>query len=394
MAVPRVKLKEVCSQDRQTVKAGEHNDLKYIGLETIEANSGLFIGGELSKTPEIPKANSFRFGRQHVLYGKLRPYLNKVALPDFEGKCSTEIIPLLPKAVINRAYLAYFLRSSQIVSQITAKTAGSRMPRADMDFVLNLELPLPPIDEQHRIVDILSRAEGIVRLRREAQKKAEEIIPALFLDMFGDPATNPKGWNRHALGELVNSIDSGQSPKCIDRAKQPDEWGVLRLSSLLNSKYNEEEHKTLPPDITPNRKVEVRVGDILISRKNTYELVGTCTYVESTAGQMLLPDLIFRLNISNRNFLNPIYLWGLLTSSVKREQIRTLASGSAGSMPNISKQRLKTLQIETPPIEIQNRFSSSVELIRSIESQQAAAMEKAVSTFDALLEQTFKETIV
>jgi len=63
-------------------------------------------------------------------------------------------------------------------------------------------------------------------------------------------------------------------------------------------------------------------------------------------------------------------------------------------MPNISKQRLKTLQIETPPIEIQNRFSSSVELIRSIESQQAAAMEKAVSTFDALLEQTFKETIV
>ena len=56
-------------------------------------------------------------------------------------------------------------------------------------------MPVPPIDEQRRIVDILSRAEGIVRLRREAQKKAAELIPALFLEMFGDPATNPKGWH-------------------------------------------------------------------------------------------------------------------------------------------------------------------------------------------------------
>lgn len=84
------------------------------------------------------------------MYGKLRPYLNKVALPDFDGKCSTEIIPLLPSSDLYRGYLAYFLRSAQTVSRISAKTAGARMPRADMDFVLSLEIPLPPIAEQRQ----------------------------------------------------------------------------------------------------------------------------------------------------------------------------------------------------------------------------------------------------
>ena len=161
-----VHLGEVCQQSRKSIKPGEREDLSYIGLESIESGTGQFAKGALSKTPEVPLANSFRFGPEHILYGKLRPYLNKVALPDFEGKCSTEIIPLLPNKEVDRAYLAYFLRSRRIVDLISARTAGARMPRAEMDFVFSLSLPLPPLPEQHRIVDLLSRAEGIVRLRR------------------------------------------------------------------------------------------------------------------------------------------------------------------------------------------------------------------------------------
>ena len=170
MFMRAAKLGEICVQDRITIRSGERNDLKYIGLESIESNTGDFTNGQLSKTPEVPQANSFFFNSQHVLYGKLRPYLNKVALPDFEGKCSTEIIPLLPKADLERAYLAYFLRSPDIVRQISERTAGARMPRADMDHLFSLTIPLPPLPEQRRLADILSRAEGIVRLRREAQK--------------------------------------------------------------------------------------------------------------------------------------------------------------------------------------------------------------------------------
>ena len=209
--VATVRLRDVCRQDRVSVKTGERSSLKYIGLESIEANTGEFANGVLSKTPESPLANSFYFSPQHVLYGKLRPYLNKVALPDFEGKCSTEIIPLLPSATLDRSYLSFFLRTPRIVTEISGMTAGSRMPRADLDYLLGLELTLPPIPEQRRIVDILSRAESIVRLRREAQKKAAELIPALFLDTFGDPATNPKGWPVSVIEKLC-AVRTGATP--------------------------------------------------------------------------------------------------------------------------------------------------------------------------------------
>ncbi len=157
------KLSEVCIQDRKSIKLGQLSVLRYVGLESIESNTGVFIDGVLSKTPEAPKANSFHFTDKHVLYGKLRPYLNKVALPEFEGKCSTEIIPLLPGDNLNREYLAYFLRSSQTVSQISEKTTGARMPRADMRFVLSLEIPLPSLADQQSIVNILKRADSIRR---------------------------------------------------------------------------------------------------------------------------------------------------------------------------------------------------------------------------------------
>ena len=109
-----------------------------------------------------------------------RPYLNKVHVPAFDGKCSTELVPLRPSKELQREYLAYFLRAPSTVERISQRVAGARMPRADMNFVMTLPIPLPPNDEQRRIVDLLSRAENIVRMRREAEAKAKEIIPALF----------------------------------------------------------------------------------------------------------------------------------------------------------------------------------------------------------------------
>ena len=96
-------------------------------------------------------------------------------------------------------FLFYLLRQLDL-SRLKTATGVPGLTREDAYREL---IPVPPLAEQHRIVDILSRAEGIVRLRREAQKKAAEIIPALFVDMFGDPATNPKGWPIRDLGELI-----------------------------------------------------------------------------------------------------------------------------------------------------------------------------------------------
>jgi type I restriction enzyme S subunit len=387
--IAAVPLGEVCAQDRVSVRAGERPDLRYLGLESIEPHSGRLSDGELSKTPEVPEANAFVFTEAHVLYGKLRPYLNKVYVPPFAGKCSTELIPLLPSERVQREYLGYFLRAPSTVEKISQRVAGARMPRAEMPFVMSLDIPLPPLSEQSRTVDLLSRAENIVRMRREAEQKSKEIIPALFLDMFGDPATNPKRWDRKSLSEIVESIDSGKSPPCIDRLRYADEWGVLKLGSVTWGSYDETEHKTLPPTTNPFLQAEVRRGDVLLSRKNTYDLVGAPAYVWDTRGQILLPDLIFRLNIGNSERVDGIYLWALLSTASKRSQLRLLASGAAASMPNISKGRLSGLGIEVPPMPLQRRFSALASHARAIELQHAYATSVAYTAFQSLLAGVF-----
>ncbi len=140
------KLGEVCEYDKAPNKKAH---LPYVGLEDIESNSGRFIG---STTPKKVKSSTFYFTDEHVLYGRLRPYLNKVLLPSFEGHCSTEIFPIMTKNILYKGYLFYWLISGETVKKINATWTGARMPRANMNAVLGFEIPLPPLPEQKRIV--------------------------------------------------------------------------------------------------------------------------------------------------------------------------------------------------------------------------------------------------
>ena len=141
-----VKLGEVISFDKIN---GLGSNLPYLGMENI-SSSTMQIIGEL----QIPEktSNTFLFHDEHVLFGRLRPYLAKVLVPDFEGQCSTEIFCLLPSKKIVRKFLSYWFLVPTILQKINATSTGARMPRANMNTLLEFPLPLPPLPEQKRIV--------------------------------------------------------------------------------------------------------------------------------------------------------------------------------------------------------------------------------------------------
>ncbi|QGF22445.1 hypothetical protein [Raineyella fluvialis] len=179
--------------------------------------------------------------------------------------------------------------------------------------------------------------------------------------MFGDPIENPKGWPRVELDEVLDGIDSGKSPVCLSRPATPGEWGVLKLSAVTYGRYNASENKALPEGTAPGQNLEVRPGDLLFSRKNTYSLVGAVVLVRETPKRMLLPDLIFRLRLGEPQMLTASYLHQLLMYPSKRKEVRSLAGGAAGSMPNISKGRLLKLRVEVPPMSLQEEYARVVE---------------------------------
>ena len=186
------KLGDVCEFHKTQ---GIHRGLPYVGLEHIESHTACFIG---SYKPQAVKSSTFRFSQKHLLYGRLRPYLNKVLAPDFEGHCSTEIFPIKPSALLVREFLLYWFLKTDTVDLIDSTCTGARMPRANMQVVLSFDFPLPPLPEQHRIVSILDEAfEKVATAKANAEKNLQN-ARALF-----ESHLNIEHAEKALLGNLV-----------------------------------------------------------------------------------------------------------------------------------------------------------------------------------------------
>ena len=243
-----------------------------------------------------------------------------------------------------------------------------------------MEIPLPPLTEQKRIAKILDTADALRAKRRETLAQLDTFLQSTFLDMFGDPVTNPKGWEVNVFDSWLDNLDSGWSPKCLVRKANDREWGVLKLGAVTRCEFNEAEQKALPPDLEPRPKIEVHQGDLLFARKNTHELVAAVAYVHDTRPNLMLSDLIFRLRLKLGAGVEPTFLWKLLAEPHQRQTIQKLAGGAAGSMPNISKAKLKTVKLIKPPLPLQTKFAT---IVKSVE-QQKSRMKTHLTELDTL----------
>ena len=189
--------------------------LNYVGLENIESNSGKIVGFSQTLSSTI-KSNKTKFSKNDVLYGKLRPYLNKVLVPDFDGVCSTDILVLNPKKEILRRYLFYFLLSNAVLLPISNLTYGTKMPRTKVDDLVKLSFPLPPLSIQKQIVAKLDHILG------QLEEKKKQILTIIEnntqrIDFF------EKNWQRF----LIN--------KEIENHPQRKNWSLKKLSQVTIS---------------------------------------------------------------------------------------------------------------------------------------------------------------
>lgn len=169
----RKKLLDVCDfKVKKNTKS-----LPYVGMEDVESNTGNFLG---SLEVRGMKSTTAHFDIDCVLYGKLRPYLNKVFVPDFEGHCSTEFIPLrVDKNLLSREWLAIFLRSQRIVKELSKNVTGARMPRTSLDFMKKIKIPLPPLAKQKEIVEHLDCISEKVKKLQELHTQTATDLDAL-----------------------------------------------------------------------------------------------------------------------------------------------------------------------------------------------------------------------
>jgi len=177
-----------------------------LNLDQIEKETG-YLGKREWIDPATASNSTHAFTTDHVLYSKLRPNLNKVVCPEEPGICTTELIRLRPDPQrLSRKFLTYFLSSESYMGFARQVVAGAKMPRMVMDRFWAFEIPLPPLPEQHRIVEILDQADALRQQRRKADALAQRILPALFQEMFGDPNRNERGWPTLTLDESFDDV--------------------------------------------------------------------------------------------------------------------------------------------------------------------------------------------
>ena len=292
--------------------------------------------------------------------------IGKVGIVQKESAFNQQINAIIPnKEIMNNRYLAYWLISK--ADYLRKKANAPVVPIINKTDFQEIELNVPNLKVQEEVVKKLDKVQKLIDIGNEKKILLDELINNIFIDLFGNPSINNKKFEKVKLRECLINIDNGKSFVCKNFARTNDYPAILKLSAVTYGYYNQEENKALIDEDMYISSVEVKKGDLLFTRKNTPELVGMSTYVYNTMPNLMLPDLIFRLNTNEK--CNKVFLWKLINHKQFRNRITQISNGSAKSMSNISKERLMDLEIILPPIELQNKFADFIEKVEKQKEQ-------------------------
>jgi type I restriction enzyme S subunit len=414
-------LGEATKPSQKRVQPQNHPNLPYIGMENIEPHTMQLLG----VVPSIEMrstADSFLPG--DVLYGRLRPYLNKVYCPDFVGLCSTEFIIFRKVPNIISRYLQYFLNSTDFVTFANSLNAGDR-PRVKFEQLSHYPFPLPPLPEQERIVErieslftqldvgvaALKRAQATLKRYKASVLKAACEGHLVSQEISDEPAEEllkrilakkgkeyclpegiltelPRGWVWAMIEQIADSIQYGYT----ESAKlEPIGPKLLRITDIQNNRVNWD---TVPYCICSDddfKKYKLYKGDIVFTR--TGATTGK-SFLISECPDAVFASYLIRLRLFQEierkyfaNFLDSPYYWAQITAGKK---------GSA--QPGVNATVLATLTVPLPPTAEQYRIVAEVErrlsVVEELEQTIEANLKRASRLRQAILKRAFEGRLV
>lgn len=339
----------------------------------------------------LDQSSAKLFPPKTVLVAMYGATIGACAISNIECATNQACAAFLPNSDVNEEYLYYCL--SNLKPYFIQQAVGGAQPNISLNFLNNIFIPLPPLPEQQRIAAVLSAADALCQKRRDTLVWLEQLVQSTFYEMFGDPLENPKGWPVVQVSDFVANFESGKSITASNLQEETD-YKVLKISAVTGNSFNLSETKPLPQDYIPPQHHLVQQGDLLFSRANTSELVGATAYVFETEPNIALPDKIWRFKWKEPKIVSPLYCWILFSNPFIQNQIANNASGSSGSMKNISQAKMMQMQVICPPLELQNRFETALLEIYARQKAYQQSLQNLESLFDSLMYHAFQGHLV
>ena len=358
--------------------------VSFVPMAAVTEVTGEIVREEVR--PYVEVARGFTpFKSDDVIMAKITPCFQngkiahaKLSQPWGFGSTEFHVVRADVKQLLPR-YVFHFLRQDYIrVAGERRMTGSAGQRRVPQSYLSHLEIPLPPLPEQKRIAEILDQAEALRAKRRAALALLDELTQSIFLDMFGDAEVNSSRWPVKKVEEYVFEFQGGKSLESIDDDNSMNR--VLKVSAVTGMKFRPFESKPVPDAYAPPKEHFVKPNDLLFSRANTTELVGAVAYVSECSENLLLPDKLWRFVWKNPGEIHPLFIWFLFQTRPVRREIGNRATGTSGSMKNISKAKLNGIPTILPPFDIQELFANRVKSVENIKTE----LRKSLADFDAL----------
>lgn len=365
MSWPRVKLSDVATiNPRLPRDVDESQQVTFVAMASA-SEDGHLLASEARVLSETKKGFTY-FDRSDVLLAKITPCfengkcLRPGQIPTEIGFGSTEFHVIRPDTEsLDSLYLFYLVWSEKfrfLGEKSMSGAAGQK--RVGSDFLKGFEIPLPPLPEQKRIAAILDKADAIRRKRQQAIQLADDFLRAVFLDMFGDPVTNPKGWGLRKLSEVCRQITVGVVVKPASyyvesgvpaiRSLNIKDYGISRENFVFFS--NEDNETTLS-------KSRVYAGDLVIVRSGQPGKAAVIT--KDLDGVNAIDVLIAR---PDSGYINSDYLAYFFNSGAAKSIV--LAEGRGQIQQHLNVGSLNAAEIPIPPLELQREFADILEKVK------------------------------
>ena len=377
------KLGEVCKVSPST-KNIERQGAWLLNLDMVEQQTGRVIEYKYVGEDDL-NGSIIQFDTENVLYSKLRPNLNKVVLPQKDGFSTSELLPLRPDArVLNRDYLAVFLRSDSFVTWAVSKTAGAKMPRLGTKDLMNAEIPVPTIEQQKKIAEKFKKLEQLIFLRKQQLAKLDELVKARFVEMFGDAKLNPNNLPCCSLSEYIVFLTSGSrgwSQYFTDSGEY-----FITIKNVKNCKITLQDVQCVtPPDNAEAKRTRVQENDLLISITADLGRTGIVTKKIAEHGAYINQHLTcIRLK---QDKLNPLYVAYYMESDAGKEQF--IAKNQSAVKAGLNFNAINSLKLMVPPLALQNQFAAFVERVDKQKQTVQQSLEKLELMKKALMQEYF-----
>lgn len=387
MSWPLVKISDFCqtgsggtpSRDIPEYYEGDIPWIKSGDLrENIVTSATEFISQEA-----INKSSAKIVSQGAILVAMYGATVGRMALLGIDAATNQAVCNVVPDASkADTKYVYYALLSK--VPDFLRSAIGGAQPNISQGLIRSTEIPLPPLPEQKRIAAILDKADAIRRKRQQAIQLADDFLRAVFLDMFGDPVTNPKGFPVGTIRDLVDTANYGSSAKA---SETEGEFPMLRMGNITYSgaidfsglKYVDLSKKDQP-------KYLVEKGDLLFNRTNSKELVGK-TAVYDRDDVAAIAGYLIRVRMNEKG--NSYYVSGYLNSTHGKSTLQSMCKSIVG-MANINAQEMQNIQILLPPIEIQNKYAAIFQTTKQLLRSQSQSEGNLADLFSAISQKAFR----